>query len=253
MKDIILKELETIEAQNDVRIILAAESGSRAWGFPSKDSDYDVRFIYVNRPDWYLSIAEKRGVIDLPVDDVLDINGWDLRKALQLMRKSNSPLFEWLSSQIQYRLWPEAFERLQALARIAFLPETACHHYLSMAKSSISKYEGGNRVKLKTYMYAVRPVLCCQWIIRHLTHPPMRIEDLLVEVAEDRPFRDRMADLIEQKKVHYEADTIPRDYLVENYITERIGDIQGRIPKNPSRPGLEAFDEIFRSILSASF
>jgi predicted nucleotidyltransferase len=98
MQDKIISELDSIEKTRDVKIILASESGSRAWGFPSNDSDYDVRFIYVNKKDWYLTIAERRDVIELPVDGVLDINGWDLRKSLQLMKKSNSPLLEWLSS-----------------------------------------------------------------------------------------------------------------------------------------------------------
>ena len=89
MNEIIVKALDRIEKDHNVKIILASESGSRAWGFPSNDSDYDVRFIYVNKKEWYLSIADKRDVIELPVDDVLDVNGWDLKKSLQLMRKSN--------------------------------------------------------------------------------------------------------------------------------------------------------------------
>ena len=96
-------KLDIIEQDNGVTILYACESGSRAWGFPSKDSDYDVRFIYVHPIHWYLSIVEKRDVIDLPVDGLLDINGWDLRKSLRLMQKSNSPLNEWLSSPIRYR------------------------------------------------------------------------------------------------------------------------------------------------------
>jgi hypothetical protein len=182
MRDKIDNELNTIEKSHDVKIILASESGSRGWGFPSCDSDYDVRFIYVNKMDWYLTIAEKRDVIELPIDNLLDINGWDLRKALQLMRRSNSPLFEWLCSPIRYRVWEKAVIKLEDLSKISFMPETSCYHYLSMVKKYIEEIEENEKVKLKTYMYAIRSVLCCKWIVAKLTQPPMNIFDLLAEI-----------------------------------------------------------------------
>jgi predicted nucleotidyltransferase len=98
----ILEELKRIEKEEGVRILYACESGSRAWGFPSKDSDYDVRFIYIRPVDWYVSIYDKRDVIERPISDMLDINGWDLRKALNLFRKSNPPLLEWLKSTMPF-------------------------------------------------------------------------------------------------------------------------------------------------------
>jgi predicted nucleotidyltransferase len=100
---LILEQLEQIEQEEQVTILYACESGSRAWGFPSQDSDYDVRFIYLHKPEWYLSIYDKRDVIERPINNMLDINGWDLRKALNLFRKSNPPLLEWLQSPIQYK------------------------------------------------------------------------------------------------------------------------------------------------------
>jgi len=105
----ILERLAAIEHTELVHILYACESGSRAWGFASPDSDYDVRFIYVRPRDWYLSIdlERRRDVIERPIEGVLDINGWDLRKALQLMRKSNPPLFEWLHSPLVYRAQAE--------------------------------------------------------------------------------------------------------------------------------------------------
>ena len=103
MKDIIISKLAQIENDFKVKILYACESGSRAWGFASPDSDYDVRFIYVHNKSHYLSIDEHRDVIELPINEVLDINGWDLRKALRLFRKSNGPLYEWLQSPIIYQ------------------------------------------------------------------------------------------------------------------------------------------------------
>lgn len=148
MRDVILGELEKIEREHDVKIIMACESGSRAWGFPSQDSDYDVRFIYVNRPEWYLSIGERRDVIEVPVNGLLDINGWDIRKSLRLMRKSNVALSEWMVSPIRYRILQRHYDRLRKLSEIAFMPESACHHYLSMARASIAKYGTDDRVNL---------------------------------------------------------------------------------------------------------
>ncbi|MBS4161445.1 nucleotidyltransferase domain-containing protein, partial [Klebsiella pneumoniae] len=102
MNQRINEELANIENMNHVKILFAVESGSRAWGFPSQDSDYDVRFIYVHQKDWYLSIDEKRDVIERPIHESLDISGWELTKALRLFRKSNPPLLEWLSSEMVY-------------------------------------------------------------------------------------------------------------------------------------------------------
>lgn len=249
MKKIIVKALDRIEKEYNVKIILASESGSRAWGFPSSDSDYDVRFIYVNKMDWYLTIADKRDVIELPVDDVLDVNGWDLKKSLQLMRKSNSPLLEWLSSPIQYLVWPEAFGRLIKLSKMAFLPETSCHHYLSMAKKSVEQFKGNGRVRLKTYMYAIRPTLYCEWIIKKMEQPPMHIDNLLAEVTDDLEFKDQVTQLIAQKKAHKEKYTVKRSEIIENYINNKIIELQGNILGNPPKMGMDVFDDAFRSIL----
>jgi len=252
MNEIIIKALDRIEKEYNVRIILASESGSRAWGFPSNDSDYDVRFIYANKMDWYLSIADKRDVIELPIDDVLDVNGWDLKKSLQLMRKSNSPLLEWLSSPIQYHVLPEAFDRLIELSKIAFMPETSCHHYLSMAKKSVEQLKGDGMVRLKTYMYAIRPTLCCEWIIKYMEQPPMHIDNLIAETTGDLQFKDQVNQLIAQKREHTEKYIVKRSDAIENYINKKISDLQRRIPDNPPKLRIEVFDDVFRSILSES-
>ena len=249
MKQKIVTELKNIEAKHDVKILFATESGSRAWGFPSSDSDYDVRFIYVNTMDWYLAIDEKRDVIELPIDSVLDISGWDLKKSLRLLRKSNSPLLEWISSPIQYHIWDSAFERFNTLSKKSFLPETSCHHYLSMAKSSVARLEGSEKVKLKTYMYAIRPILCCEWIIANLTQPPMHIIDLLTEVSEDTPFKSKVVDLVNDKKNHSENYTVQRSEVIDSYIKRKLIAMSDNIPKNPKKLDTNVFDEVFRSIL----
>lgn len=171
MEGIIKEELKCIEEMHNVKILYACESGSRAWGFPSKDSDYDVRFIYINHPDWYLSIDDKRDVIELPINDLLDINGWDIRKALKLFRKSNPPLQEWLLSDIVYYQKYDFINNLRALSSEVFSPISCFYHYLNMARNNYREYLQGDQVKIKKYFYVLRPVLACKWIEQHNTMP----------------------------------------------------------------------------------
>ncbi len=103
MRKKIKEQLRRIEDAENIKILLAVESGSRAWGFASPDSDYDVRFVYIRSLEDYLRLDATRDVIELPIDDVLDINGWDLQKTLRLLHKSNPTLFEWFSSPIVYK------------------------------------------------------------------------------------------------------------------------------------------------------
>jgi uncharacterized protein len=252
MRKTILRELDKIERENDVRIIMASESGSRAWGFPSQDSDYDVRFIYAHPRDWYLSISKRREVIELPISGDLDINGWDLRKALELMRKSNAPLMEWLISPIQYRVWSPWYKRLLFLSTQAFLPETACCHYLSMARKKMEAIEAEERVRAKTYMYAIRATLCCQWIIDRGTQPPMEISRLLAEVVEDDDFAAHVQDLIQQKQSRSERFEIEHAVTIDAYLRYALTDVESSIPKNPPKQNAEIFDRAFRAILSGS-
>jgi hypothetical protein len=132
----ILEALRRIKEKEGVRVIYACESGSRGWGFESPDSDYDVRFIYVHPLDWYLSIDDQKEVIETPIDDKLDINGWDIRKALVLLRKSNSVILEWLASPIRYYKYEPDLALLTDLSQKSFMPRSSCQHYLGMAMGS---------------------------------------------------------------------------------------------------------------------
>jgi len=249
VKSKILKCLDRIEKEHEVKIILACESGSRAWGFPSKDSDYDVRFIYAHQRDWYLSIGEKRDVIELPIDDELDINGWDLRKALGLLRKSNSPLLEWLSSPIRYRFVGVVTDALIKVSKMAFMPKTSFYHYLSMTKNSISKFQNGKKEKIKTYLYALRTILCCKWIIKYLNQPPMLIDNLISELLTDNNLREDIERLIRVKKENSEKFLIQRSPIIEDYLCSQLRILQNQIPKDPPKVNIDRFDSVFREIL----
>src|SRR5436190_18752929 len=121
--------LAQLEAERNVRVLFACESGSRAWGFASRDSDYDVRFLYVHVRDWYLSVEARRDVIEQPIADDLDLSGWELRKALQLLRKSNPPLLEWLKSPVVYKRDPVFVAECEALAAKYYSPRKCFAHY----------------------------------------------------------------------------------------------------------------------------
>ena len=131
--------LAQVEAERDVRVLFACESGSRAWGFASRDSDYDVRFLYAHRRDWYLSVEDRRDVIERPIADDLDVSGWELRKALRLLRKSNPPLLEWLQSPVVYRRDPVFTTEFGVLASEFYSPRRCFAHYLHMAFGNWSR------------------------------------------------------------------------------------------------------------------
>jgi predicted nucleotidyltransferase len=157
--------LARVETEQNVRVLYACESGSRAWGFASRDSDYDVRFLYVHPRDWYLSVDDRRDVVERPLTDELDVSGWELRKALRLLRKSNPPLLEWLQSPVVYRHDPAFTLRFSTLASSFYSPRRCFVHYLHMAFGNWRSYLAGREeVSLKKYLYVFRPVLACRWI-----------------------------------------------------------------------------------------
>lgn len=243
--------LRQIEHDNDVRIIYACESGSRAWGFASQNSDFDVRFIYMHNRDWYLSIAEKRDVIELPVDEILDVNGWDIRKALQLLRRSNAPLMEWLVSPIKYFGMDAALTPLLELSRKAFLPDASFHHYLSMAKNNLIKVQETETPKIKTYLYALRPLLCGKWIKEFGDQPPMLIDDLLSAFLPDTrsKIRRQIDNIITLKKEGIESVAMGRSTLLENYLMSQLSELSNYSPYRSKKEHLESFDSLFREMI----
>jgi predicted nucleotidyltransferase len=248
----ILEELKKIENEEQVRILYACESGSRAWGFPSKDSDYDVRFLYVRPIEWYLSIFDKRDVIERPIHDMLDINGWDLRKALNLFRKSNPPLLEWLQSPIQYYENYSVAEQLRKLLSSAFSPKSCMYHYLNMAKGNFREYLQGDQVKIKKYFYVLRPILGCMWIEERNNMPPMEFERLVDELLPaDSKLRSEIARLLKRKKSGEELDLEPKITVINDFIHEKIEHFERTAKVLPSteRNLDRQLDELFREAL----
>lgn len=245
----ILEQLDMIEREHEVTIIFAIESGSRAWGFPSSDSDYDVRFVYAHKPEWYLSIVPGRDVIEIPVGPVLDVNGWDVRKALRLLRKSNVSLLEWLSSPIQYRRNDELASLFRSVTEIGFHKYTSAKHYLSMAKSNMAKTHGEN-VRMKSYLYAIRPLLCCKWVLECNTQPPMIFRNLVNEYFEGTRVGDAIHELIAKKEMQTESDTVPKHDVLDDFIATEFERLTSKCPRAHPLPDIVVFDEVFRQIIS---
>lgn len=178
MDDIIKNKLVEIENEFDVRILFACESGSRGWGFASPDSDYDVRFVYVHNTEFYLSIDDRRDIIELDINDLLDINGWDLRKALRLFRGSNASLYEWLQSPLVYRKDKVFYDTMMSLTPQYFSLRTGLNHYINLTRSCYEKELQGHTVRLKKYFYALRSVLAAKWIAEKQEVPPMEFDSL---------------------------------------------------------------------------
>ncbi|REK74295.1 nucleotidyltransferase domain-containing protein [Paenibacillus paeoniae] len=248
----IRQELDALEQEEGIRILYACESGSRAWGFPSKDSDYDVRFIYVRPVDWYLSIFDKRDVIERPISEMLDISGWDLRKGLNLFRKSNPPLMEWLDSPIVYAEACHTAERLRQLSSQAYSPKASIYHYLHMARGNYRTYLQGEVVRIKKYFYVLRPILACEWILRKGTMPPIAFESLIEALLpKDGELSRQIEELLIRKKSGDEWDDQPRISVLNAYIEEQLASLEQAAAQLPgAKSGIDSeLDELFRDLL----
>ena len=247
----IVTALQTAEQQHDVRVLLAVESGSRAWGFASPDSDWDVRFIYVHRPEWYLSIDAHRDVIEemLPLD--IDLAGWELRKALRPFRKSNPPLLEWLRSPLLYTEQFSTATRLRDLSTGFFSPISVSYHYLSMAKRNHAHYLTGAEVRLKKYLYVLRPLLACDWIATTGTMAPMEFGLLLDRLLPNGTVRDAVDRLLVAKMNGGELGTGPRDSVLHDWIEERLAHYAANPPaqKPATTSDTARLDELLRQTL----
>ena len=247
MREKILNKLNEIEQREKVKILLAVESGSRAWGFASPDSDYDVRFIYVRPRDAYLRLEKQRDVIELPIEGELDINGWDLDKTLRLLRASNPTLFEWFSSPIVYRETAFADE-FRSVMQKYFSSKRGLSHYLSMASSNYREYLKGDTVKAKKYFYVLRPILACRWILDKSTPPPMLFSEL-VEAELDPALMPDVNRLLDLKMNAPEIKTIPRIESINRYLDSSIEEARSRIVQLPEDT-IHDWEELNRLFLS---
>ncbi len=229
------RRLDEIERDHDVRILLAVESGSRAWGFPSPDSDYDARFIYAHKPEWYVSLQKGRDVIELPIENDLDINGWEITKALNLLCKPNPVMLEWIESPIVYRQTDWVVERMRALADLSLHRHAGKYHYLHLAQGQYRRFiDGRERVSLKKYFYSLRPALALYWMrTQDAGRVPMSLPALLAGVALPKEVQSFIADLVAQKKHSKELGDGPRIAALDGFIEAEIAAAEAGAARAP--------------------
>jgi predicted nucleotidyltransferase len=241
--------LDAIEAEHGLRVLFACESGSRAWGFASPDSDHDVRFIYVRPRDWYLTIAPGRDVVEIPIDDEMDISGWDLRKALSLLRAGNATVIEWFDSPIVYREAQGFADAVRALATASYRRDRSFHHYLAQSAKAYAEALGPEDVRLKKFLYALRAALAASWSLDREGPPPMRLGDLADAQVTDGRVRHRIDELVAAKSgliesAVYRVPTELVDYLRETHARLESAGVE-RVAPGPA----SEFDALFRAWL----
>ncbi len=223
MKTTIQNTIANIELERGIKVLLACETGSRAWGFPSPDSDYDVRLIYVHPKDWYVSVSEKKDNFEMMLNGRdLDITGWDLRKSLRLLTKSNASLLERIQSPIIYKGDTLFVEEITHLSRDLYSPISTIHHYLSMAKKCLFELEKGDELNLKKLFYALRSVLACLWILDKNTNPPILFQTMLNELDFDLNLKNKIRELIALKLTKNEVYQQSKDKDLLNFIKSLI-------------------------------
>jgi predicted nucleotidyltransferase len=241
-----------VRERERVDIALAVESGSRAWGFPSPDSDYDCRFVYVRRLDDYLSLFRVRDVIETPFDGVLDIGGWDLAKALPLLLKGNAVVVEWLTSPFVYIDNPQFREECLALAHQVLRPAAVARHYLHLGERQRRTYFADTHaIPLKKIFYALRPALALRWIRRHpgAAIVPMHFPALVGETDLPADVAAVVDDLLARKATTRELGSGPLPAPIGDLIDQEFaaaGTLWRRDPWRPDSEAKDAANALFR-------
>ena len=227
IEETIQSKLAEIERTRHVRIIYACESGSRAWGFASADSDYDVRFVYVRKAEDYLRLEKTRDVIEYELNDVYDINGWDVQKMLRLLAKPNPVIFEWADSPIVYRSSVD-WERIKPVLGDFFSAKRLLYHYRAMAQNNIRSYFKADEVPLKKYLYVVRPLLACRWILKMGTPPPTAFS-LLCEAVLPKSLSTEVEQLLAVKKKATEKAMGTHIVPLDEFISAQLAEIESHL------------------------
>lgn len=234
--------LERIERERGIRILYACESGSRAWGFASPDSDYDIRFIFARPEHAYLSVQEGLESIDLPLEGDLDAGGWDLRKAVRLLGKSNGALVEWLHSPIVYRDESGFRGRWQEAAGAVFSPRASADHYRGLAKQMVLGKLDGDRVRAKDYLYALRAVLSAKWVGEGKGIPPVPFGEMVPTAPQ--AVRDLVPELLAHKARTSEGELMSRIPALDEFLRDFL---KGVVPLDQGPGDISVLDRLLRA------
>lgn len=251
----ILERLDAIEEEHSVRIPLAVESGSRAWGFASPDSDYDCRFVYVRPKRAYLAVFGQKDTIEYTPDAVFDLNGWDVRKTIEHLVKSNAVMLEWLQSGAVYRRRDEVAQALWQLGTASFCPVKTTWHYLSMARNKLAEIEADGTAILKKYFYVLRPLACTRFIREHNEIPFMEYHRNLKNIDVPDMVRSEIDALMAKKQQTQEKGQIEPNEILLRYFAQEVSLAQnwlsGREKRQPV--DLEEANKCFQKILEMTY
>ena len=252
MTEEIKKELLRLEQQHEIKILYAVESGSRAWGFASTDSDWDVRYIYIHHLDWYLDIDNKKDSQEEILPNKIDLSGWELKKALRLFRKSNPPMLEWLRSPIVYLQQFSTADRLRELTKEYFNPKSCLYHYFHMAEGNFREYLQKEIVRVKKYFYMLRPILACDWIRQTDTMAPMEFQKLVDSQVTDKYVRTEIQNLLTRKISGEELNEEPTNQVLNDFLERKLEFYNDYLKtiQQPNQPGSARLNELFKLTIS---
>jgi predicted nucleotidyltransferase len=251
VREEILRKLQAVEAEHGVRVLYACESGSRGWGFASPDSDYDVRFVFVRPAKEYLRVTPVRDVIEEVPGPVFDVNGWDVRKALQLLAKGNATLLEWLSSPVVYRQEDRFVQRMREVAAAVYQPVRSFHHYFAMGRGNFREYLQGEQVRAKKYLYVLRPLLAAKWVLERPEAPPMAFESLVHELVVDPAVLQDIEELLILKRRSGEQEWLPARPVLNGYLNGLMAELAEASPGD-GIPDMTLLDELLAETVLAA-
>ncbi len=252
MEEKIKRYLTDLEKEKGIEILLACETGSRAWGFPSPDSDYDVRIIYKHNKDWYLSLTEEKDTIECFYENNdIDISGWDLRKSLRLMWKSNPPLLERIQSPIIYHVDKNFLTGINSIAQKTYSRVATIHHYLSMARKALDEVMSLDEYKLKRFFYALRASVACLWILEKEEVPPIEFRKMINVLDLSDNLTNRINELIELKSTISETYLHNGEQCLINFMETCLERAVNESKSLPASKGqMSELNEFFRNTLA---
>ena len=242
----ILAQIASVEQRYQVCVLHAIESGSRAWGFPSADSDYDVRLIYCHAPEWYITAFRKKDHLELAPMGDLDIAGWDIGKCLRLLYKGNAVVHEWLHSPVVYRSYSQRLAPLAALACEVFNPRAVFYHYYSLAKKKF--LEPSTRKNAKSFLYGLRALLCARWIAEQSTAPPVLFSKLSQRYLSDEE-QSALGVLLQQKEQRSEQADDYIEAVLWDECLRKMAMLAETAIESRKEGDSARYDEVLRALL----
>ena len=233
MQLLVPRKLQEIEREYGIRVLYAAESGSRAWGTHTETSDFDVRFIYIRPAEDYLRLAPPRDVLEFPISDGWDMCGWDLTKTLQLLRSANSQIYEWFASPVVY-VDDGLSQRIRPLLDACFSAPTMVRHYLHQSDLKGRKRQKTDTPRVKHYLYSLQHTAAARWVLQHRAPVPVSFHTIVRQLPQD--MRDQAYELLERKTTRPDQPCIPHRPELEAWLTLQMEQIAGEVRTLPPTP-----------------